>query len=347
VALNAAAVLVVSSVSASGAATICWNNFSSPNFAYSAAADGVNVYALARANHVPGSGYRLKKRGWYDTSWTWESGNSSAGSGGTSLTMSYNGALWLAAEDNSVWRRVTQGQWSQVPTPACEGGAVQIRQVVGDNNLAVGADAQGYDQAYVISGTRLRWFNGACWWNMPALPSGSPTEVGIWIGDTAPHRLPWVTNASGTIYRWDGSKWVQITTGTAHGLGYSSGPSPVNSPIIGSDDTSVWWFQSSSGSFVRDNTWVWGKITELAWCSSARRSIHPILKTPAMASFGISTQPGWAVEAERASRGRSKPDSRDVSRFRWRGRRRPPPGPPRIQPTHNKNLHREITQKPK
>lgn len=221
------------------------------------------VYALSTNpfDYVPGSGWKLKK---YLTPTTWEN---VGGAAGRSLTVSEKNQLWLVAEDG-VWQRVGTS-WYSYPKNACEtgGGNITIRQVDFDNSIAVGKDAAGTDHPYVVgSDGVLRWWNGGCWYKMPALPSGSIKDVAIFDEyNNENDSLPWVVNGSEAFYRWNGSSWTSITTGTGEGV------SNWNA-VIGSTGSTIWKI-NSAGSFSQDATWTFGAIKSLAAVSSGSNMV--------------------------------------------------------------------------
>ena len=69
--------------------------------------------------------------------------------------MSDSSDLWVVAKetssglDSSVWY-YKDGSWVHMPTNRCEGGNLSIRQIVGDNAIAVGTRGLGDREIYVI-----------------------------------------------------------------------------------------------------------------------------------------------------------------------------------------------------
>jgi len=168
--------------------------------------------------------------------------------------------MYVIAGDNKVWRQDNSHNsdktWSFYNNNKCNGGTLMLRQVAGDNNVAAAGGA-----LYVIGDSRVNWWNGTCWFQMAALPSGTPVDI-------APHPYGsdntkiWAVNASGTIYQWTNSGWVLNAGGTGKGLSDAGW-------LIGSDGRSL-WRQASAGpaytgpwTFTRETTWTFGSVVQI------------------------------------------------------------------------------------
>lgn len=220
-----------------------WHSINHVNVVAATATVYQSVYILNAHKYSAGLGYRVELRVMHEGAPApyddWVSlnkwGTSIASSGSTAYIISLNHLV-------SKYHQSTG--WVTYPNTRCEGGSwTSLRQTTGDNNVAASGS-----HVYVISGTRTRWWdaNNGCWYQMPALPVGSPRDIAR--SPTHANQI-WAVNQYDTIYSWTGSAWVQVTAGTSPGLG--------GDWVIGSDDVTVWRY--SNGSFSYDAKWPAGQ----------------------------------------------------------------------------------------
>lgn len=207
-------------------------------------------YALS-CTTAPGGGKHLYR--WNSSNRTWSKQGSAEG---TSLTRGEDGAYYLVGANNTVWRNAGAG-WAQYPTNRCEGGNISLQHTLRNNNIAVGVNTNG-SHVYVIesvSGTdRSLWWNGSCWFRMPALPSGSVRELAVY-DDPAQglDSLIWARNANMEVFRWTGATWVSMAPGLALGM--------IKNYVIGSDGESIWYYDQVQG-WIPSN-WTFGPIEHI------------------------------------------------------------------------------------
>ena len=181
--LTSACALVLSTFCVDAAAT--WQpvpsagpNQALHNPAHAAVSSGTGIFALGSLYAV-GSGWRVV---YYVTDNPGNGWNYLDSAGGTSLTMSARGDLWLIAADEGIYHKTSAGTWVSVTTAACGGGGnISPRQVSGDNNIAVAETSNGAgDLPWVITWDgEVRRFTGICWASSP-LPFGRARDIGVY-----------------------------------------------------------------------------------------------------------------------------------------------------------------------